>query len=50
MRGFLAGYTDAMGLAREQANLALQALEGLPPCEEKASLQAMVDYVLVRMY
>jgi all-trans-nonaprenyl-diphosphate synthase len=45
-----AGYIDAMTLARDEADLAIQALECLPPSEERASLQAMVDYVLVRMY
>lgn len=50
MCGVHAGYTSAMQLAREQADLALQALDCLPPCEEKASLVAMVEHVLVRMY
>jgi geranylgeranyl pyrophosphate synthase len=45
-----AGYTDAMALARQEADLAIEALECLPPSEERASLRAMVDYVLVRMY
>lgn len=45
-----AGYTDAMALARKEADLALQALECLPPSPERSSLEAMVDYVLVRMF
>lgn len=45
-----AGYSDAMALARTEADLAIQALECLPACEERASLQAMVDYVLMRLH
>ena len=45
-----AGYDDAKALARREADMALAALEGLPVCAERRSLEAMVDYVLERMY
>jgi all-trans-nonaprenyl-diphosphate synthase len=45
-----AGYDDARALARREADLALKALECLPVCEERRSLEAMVDYVLFRIY
>lgn len=44
------GFTEAKALARREADLALAALECLPPSEERRSLESMVDYVLERMY
>lgn len=48
--GCAAGYDDAKALARREADLALSALQSLPVCDERRSLEAMVDYVLERMY
>jgi all-trans-nonaprenyl-diphosphate synthase len=45
-----AGYEQAKELARKEGDLALLALECLPACEERTSLEAMVDYVLERIY
>ena len=45
-----AGYTDAAALARREADLALSALSKLPVCDERRSLESMVDYVLERIY
>jgi all-trans-nonaprenyl-diphosphate synthase len=44
------GIEDARRLAREEADMALSSLKGLPEGEAKASLVAMVEYVLERIY
>mmetsp|Transcript_16755 Transcript_16755/g.42003 ORF Transcript_16755/g.42003 Transcript_16755/m.42003 type:complete len:443 (-) Transcript_16755:203-1531(-) len=44
------GIDAAFRLAREEADLALSSLEGLPDTPSKRSLQLMVDYVLDRLY
>lgn len=43
------GIEKAKSLARHHGDLALEALEILPECEEKESLQLMVEYVLERI-
>ena len=44
------GIEDARRLAREEADVALSSLKGLPEGEAKESLQGMVEYVLERIY
>lgn len=44
------GIEDARRLAREEADMALAALKGLPEGEAKTSLVDMVGYVLERLY
>jgi all-trans-nonaprenyl-diphosphate synthase len=44
------GIEDARRFAREEADMALSSLKGLPEGEAKASLVAMVEYVLERIY
>ena len=44
------GIEDARRLAREEADMALAALKGLPEGEAKTSLVDMVGYVLERIY
>lgn len=44
------GIQRARELAREEADMALAALECLPPTAAKDSLAAMVEYVLERLY
>jgi len=44
------GIDASFRLAREEADLALSSLEGLPDSPSKRSLQMMVDYVLDRLY
>ena len=44
------GIEDARRLAREEADMALSSLKGLPEGEAKASLVAMVEYVRERIY
>lgn len=44
------GLDAAMALAREQGNLAREALQRLPDCPSTRSLNMMVDYVLDRLY
>jgi hypothetical protein len=39
-----------MQLARREGDAALTALASLPVCDERRSLEIMVDYVLERMY
>lgn len=48
--GEAGGIDAARQLARQEADLALAALECLPECSAKRSLQLMVDYVLDRLY
>lgn len=43
------GIEKAKALARHHGDKALSSLEVLPECEEKASLQMMVEYVLERI-
>ena len=43
------GIERAKDLARHHGDLALQALEVLPECEERTSLELMVEYVLERI-
>ena len=44
------GIEDARTLAREEADMALAALKGLPEGEAKQSLVDMVQYILERIY
>lgn len=44
------GIEDARRMAREEADMALAALKGLPEGEAKTSLVDMVGYVLERLY
>ena len=44
------GIEDARRLAREEADMALSSLKGLPEGEAKTSLVGMVEYVLERIY
>mmetsp|Transcript_68415 Transcript_68415/g.216515 ORF Transcript_68415/g.216515 Transcript_68415/m.216515 type:complete len:233 (-) Transcript_68415:287-985(-) len=44
------GIQKAQMLAKEQGQMALDALECLPPSEYKRSLEMMVDHVLERIY
>jgi all-trans-nonaprenyl-diphosphate synthase len=44
------GIEDARRLAREEADMALAALKGLPEGDAKTSLINMVGYVLERIY
>ena len=48
--GSCTGYEEAKALARREADLALAALNSLPVCDERRSLETMVDYVLERLY
>ena len=43
------GIEKAKDLARHHGDLALRSLDVLPECEEKESLQLMVEYVLERI-
>ena len=44
------GLAAAQKLAREEADMALAALEVLPEGQAKESLRMMVDYVLYRLF
>ncbi|CAL8471829.1 g11371 [Coccomyxa elongata] len=44
------GIQAARRLARQEADLALESLQCLPPSPSKTSLEKMVDYVLDRLY
>lgn len=45
-----AGFQEAKALARQEGDAALAALRDLPVCDERRSLESMVDYVLERIY
>ena len=45
-----AGFDDAKALARSEGDAALAQLHCLPACEERRSLEMMVDYVLKRIF
>lgn len=44
------GISGAQRLAREEGQLALEALECLPECEAKESLELVVEYILERLF
>ncbi|KAK9820317.1 hypothetical protein WJX72_008844 [[Myrmecia] bisecta] len=44
------GLAAARGLARQEADLALESLSCLPECPAKHSMELLVDYVLDRIY